>query len=130
MTKQERISDEAAKALKDFAPGMSITSAILEMSKRVKSDESWAEFEAHVIKAVNEANRRNVATVTENPEKSVTPATKPIKPVTQATGFKPAGQDRIEYRGKKYDMKSDANGDYLIDDNRMKRIVVNGKVKE
>jgi hypothetical protein len=87
MTKQERISDEAAKALKDFAPGMSITSAILEMARRVKSDESWTEFEAHVIKAVHEANRRNVATVTENPEKSVTPATKPIKPVTQATAF-------------------------------------------
>jgi hemin uptake protein HemP len=128
MTKQERISDEAAKALKDFAPGMSITSAILEMSKRVKSDESWAEFEAHVIKAVNEANRRNVATVTENPEKSVTPATKPIKPVTQATGFKPAGSDMIEFKGKKYVLKTNEQGNYILDDLQMKHIVKDGKV--
>jgi hypothetical protein len=87
MTKQERISDEAVEALREFAPGMSITSAIIEMSKRVKSDESWAEFEAHVIKAVNEAGRRNVTTAPEKEIKSVTTATKSPKPVTSATGF-------------------------------------------
>ena len=87
MTKQERISEEAVEVLRAFAPGMSITSAIIEMGRRVKSDESWSEFETHVIKAVNEAGRRSVTPATEKPVKPVTAATKPVKSVTPATAF-------------------------------------------
>ena len=64
--------------------------------------------------------------VTESPSKRNEPVTESPK----RNGFVTGSDFRVKYKDKVYDVKSDKNGDYIIDVLQMKRIVREGKVVE
>ena len=103
-------------------------SAISLMENKLKVLEIDLEKEKAVTKALQEAFKSVSCNgiVTESPSKRNEPVTESPK----RNGFVTGSDFRVKYKDKVYDVKSDKNGDYIIDVLQMKRIVREGKVVE
>jgi uncharacterized protein YaaN involved in tellurite resistance len=99
-------------------------SAIVRMSIRIQELENDLKKE----KAVTESLQNAFQSVTK-PLQNTIPVTKSLRSEFK-TETLPPQMNKTKYKDKLYDIKSDKNGDYIIDDRQMKRIVNEGKVIE
>ena len=121
-TQVVRITDEAVAIIRKYSPSDSLTRGIKEMERQLTTGNEkcttgnsitvtasyWNTFDEHISRI-------------EMPKMGGT---------LKVNELKPALDSLIDYKGKRYPVKSDKNGDYIIDNNQMKRIVREGKVVE
>ena len=117
-TKLERLTDESIEVLRRYAPTQSLSTAILLMDKEITTSKQFI-----------------TTSITTSKQTVTTSNDHPVTTSSGQTGFVPAStlpsqMFKTKYKDKLYDVKSDKNGDYIIDDKQWKHIVVDGKVKE
>jgi hypothetical protein len=114
--------------------GKSVNMGILSMQRLItETVGKCVEFEGKEERKHNEileaiSNLR--VTIEGNQEVTCNQKVTPTVTPKVTSPFTPGSTFRTKYKDKVYDIKSDKNGDYIIDGLQMKRIVREGKVVE